>query len=288
MNLLPERRARLDSIFGDVYTCRHLSDLVLDADVTYTKNYWGMVEQARIYHTIAERFKFANVTPNGMMMPKKENVEYFTGFARCFFAMLCELQIFDKFAAWNVPAIRYKGESFTSEQAARPRASEYAHSDSWLGWDQSAIVFMIPLFGDVLNNGVRFFEHELDETWIKTLPSFTCPEAVGMLSRSRQLPYNYRLGHIYPNDIGTIHQTQRSIEAAGWRVSAEVVGYLADPAPDSFAAHTAFTDAVAAGILGWNFEFKANLRMGEIGAYDEQGRAIDVTVGEREDIPNQP
>lgn len=242
-----------------------------------------LVRAAQNYLNIAKTHRFANVTPNGMMMPKTNNIGPYNEFMRSFLDLMDILGLYDKFKAWNVPAIRYKGEQFTSEQAVRPRASEYAHSDSWLGWDQSAIVFMVPLLGDCQHNGVRFFDHDLDETWIKKLPSFTCPEAIHMVARSRAMPLDYEVGYIYPNDIGCIHQTYRS-EGAGWRVSAEVVGYLEEPHPDSFGAYTSFTRELAGLIRDGYAEFEALLKMGEVGAYDEQGRAIDVRIVSRENI----
>lgn len=242
-----------------------------------------LVRAATRYYEIAKEHRFANVTPNGMMMPKTNNVGSYTDFMRRFLDLMDMLGLYDHFKAWNVPAIRYKGEQFTSEQAVRPRASEYAHSDSWLGWDQSAIVFMIPLLGDCANNGVRFFDHDLDERWIKKLPSFTCPAAVEMVSRSRAMPLDYEVGYIYPNDIGCIHQTYRA-EGAGWRVSAEVVGYLEEPDLGSFAAYTSFTREIAGLLRDGYAEFEALLKMGEVGSYDEQGRAIDVRIVSRENI----
>lgn len=243
-----------------------------------------LVRIAQRYLAIAQTHHYANVTPNGMMMPKINNVGSYTEFMRAFLDLMDILGLYSHFKAWNVPAIRYKSQQFTSEQAIRPRASEYAHSDSWLGWDQSAIVFMVPLLGDCQHNGVRFFDHDLDETWIRKLPSFTCPEAIDMISRARALPMDYEVGYIYPNDIGCIHQTYRS-EDAGWRVSAEVVGYLEEPHPDSFGAYTSFTRDVAGVIRDGHAEFEALLKMGEVGAYDEQGRAIDVRIATRENIP---
>ena len=275
MSLLEQRNDRLRDILADVPR-RWITPLAAGIDI-FGEDFYGLEHEALYYWRVAKQYKFVNVTPNGMMMPKTENELTYTAFARKFFKLMIKLGLFNQFKAWNLPAIRYKEPTLAAENAARPRASEHAHSDSWLGWDQSAVVFMIPLVGDCERNWVQFFNHPLDESWIETLPSFTCPCAMKMLSHCVGQPWDYKIGSIYPNDISCVHQTRRS-EGAGMRVSAEVVGYLEYPKAGSFASHTAFSRARAFAISQGRHRFKAKLKMGEIGNYDEQGRAIDVEL----------
>jgi len=273
--LMKTRTERLKDVFGHT-AHRFISPLALAVPLT-TGYELGLRTEARMYYEASRRHGFVNVTPNGMMMPKKEIEHLFTSFSRFFFITLMGLGVFDRFKAWNVPAIRYKEPNLSRSNAQRPRASEHAHSDSWLGWDQSAIVFMLPLLGDVERNWVQFFDHPLDDEWIKVLPSFTCAKARKLLNQCVGLPWDYQVGCLYPNDIGCVHQTRRE-PGSGWRVSCEVVGYLEEPDPDSFGVHTAFSATDARDIVRNIKRFEAKLNMGEIGEYDKAGRAISVQL----------
>ena len=215
------------------------------------------------YHDMAKQYDFANLTPAGMLMPKRENERLYTEVTARFLDIADSLSVGDLIKGWNIPAIRHKNALTNPEHLKRPFVSEDAHCDAWIGWGADCMLFLTPVLGDTTHNWVRFFGHPrtVDETWIRRLGSFRDGEP--FKDQCEVLPKHYQPGYLYIVDIAVIHQTIRD-QGADWRVGMEMVGYFVAPPEGSWAHETVFTPDEAAGLRTGRKRYACDLKMGEI------------------------
>ncbi len=97
-----------------------------------------------------------NKTPNGIITPKKENLEEFTKIQESINNIFNNLNVYKHIKNIAIPNIRYKSvESEPEEVKSRPYYTGKMHSDAWVGHKGDS-VFLIGVLGDVDNNTVEF------------------------------------------------------------------------------------------------------------------------------------
>ena len=205
-----------------------------------------------------------NLTPNGVIVPKRETILEYNVFARAVVDVIARLGIDDLAGSWRVPLnLRWKGPRASESQVRRPYATERLHTDAWAGEHPDGITMLIPVFGDAEATRVEFFTPPPDfhASWLHPLESYARGEELAR--RYRRLEVPFQLGHAYLFDMAMFHQTVRRGNG-GPRVSVDTV--LLPPAgvaPAGDANHPK-PSVEHADLLGlgeeWLFVFGGSLR----------------------------
>lgn len=177
-----------------------------------------------------QRPEIRNLTPNGMVVPKRElNLEY-NIFVSAFAGVIATLGVDDFIDAWiHPPNLRVKEGAPTEDKLARPFASERWHTEAWIEMNTSRpVTVMIPLLGDTERNRVRFRAPgaDFDETWLRPRASYEDGQAIA--ARYRDVDLGYEKGFLYVSDAATLHRSER-LPGAGPRASIDV-NFLVRPA----------------------------------------------------------
>lgn len=113
-----------------------------------------------------------NKTPNGILKPKKENLQEFINIQKSINSILKNLNIDTCIDKITIPNIRYKKPNESSETKTRPYYTGKFHSDAWVGHKGDS-VFLIGVMGDIDNNTVEFYEpHGLFPNYLDKAESF--------------------------------------------------------------------------------------------------------------------
>ena len=113
-----------------------------------------------------------NITPNGLVVPKKENLMSFNKLQKVIFKEFEKNNINEKIDRVQFPInIRLQSGSFISE--GRPRASTKKHTDIWAGDPSGAIIVFLHIYGDYKKIGINFFEaKEFPADLVRTLDDY--------------------------------------------------------------------------------------------------------------------
>lgn len=151
-----------------------------------------------------------NITPNGLVLPKRENflafnevhrvvVEAFDGLGLGRFVERIHAPINVRLVS-GVPDAKVDG---------RPRASTKPHSDIWAGEPAAAIMLFISVLGDPRDAGVRFIEPAgFPEALMHPLPDFNDGRAI--LEGAHEYEARLAPDKIFLTDPFLIHQTMKS------------------------------------------------------------------------------
>jgi hypothetical protein len=165
------------------------------------------------------RDEIPNITPNGMLVPKRHTILEFNGLARALADVVAGLGIDDLVDAWHVPMnLRIKFDAVDDGNRGRPHQTELPHSDAWVGTASDSVLTHVPLFGDLERNHLAFYEPPADfaESWLTPLPTFS--EGQGYTARYRSLGPVARGGQLALADFAVIHESAR-LPHAGPRIS---------------------------------------------------------------------
>ena len=161
--------------------------------------------------------KLANVTPNGLILPKRENYLAYHEIHKCIADILDSYQLGEKIrlihAPVNIRLVRRSG--MAADQ--RPKASTKLHTDIWAGEFSNSLMVFIPLLGDIDNIGVEFYEPPEDfyPAFVRVLDDYS--EGAHFLERSEKYSCPLRNGYFYAMDPFLLHKTFKN--ADGWRLS---------------------------------------------------------------------
>ena len=161
---------------------------------------------------------FANMTPNGLLVPKREFVLEFNVFQRAVAGIFEDFDLCGLAAAVHVPAsLRLVTGLEDSARDKRPRATGKLHSDVWAGEPVDAVVVHIPLFGDPENIGIQFQEMQRDQelAFMRVLEDYEEGAGLGTVHYGCQ----FRSGNIYFADARLLHATVRN--RGGFRLSVD-------------------------------------------------------------------
>jgi hypothetical protein len=176
-------------------------------------------EEALLEALERERGRVPNITPNGMIVPKRHTILEFNGLARAFADIVASLGLGELVAAWHVPLnLRVKFGLPSAENTGRSHETEVAHTDSWAGTYSDSVLVHLPVFGDLGRNYLAFYDPpaDFDEGWLAPLPRFA--DGGALATRYRRLELVARSGELVLADFATLHQSVRQ-PGAGPRIS---------------------------------------------------------------------
>ena len=154
--------------------------------------------------------KILNVTPTGMILPKKDTSLEYNLLLRSWYSAIKNLDIFEYLENCHTPGhLRVKWPLPVQKDLDRPRhAPEEMHFDSWSGYSSHGCTFLLGVLGDTEKNRIRFFEPNdyFDEAWLKK-DSKPSNEILNNCYSSIDAKPKY--GQIAILDTCTLHQTYR-------------------------------------------------------------------------------
>jgi hypothetical protein len=160
-----------------------------------------------------------NITPNGLIVPKNHTILEYNILNQAFYNIISKLGIEDFITSWHVPLnLRIKLGHALEENMARNHPTEYIHSDSWAGESANSVTTMIPIFGDIAKNHVKFYQPPMDfqEEWLGPRPSYKDGQEIA--ARYTPIDFVPEAGQLIISDFATTHASSR-IDGAGSRVS---------------------------------------------------------------------
>ena len=158
-----------------------------------------------------------NITPNGLVLPKSENILAYNSLHRIVAKTFMDLGLDRHFSACQFPLnVRLISGAPNQTLDGRPRSATKPHADVWAGDPAGAIVFMMPILGDIDKVGVHFFEAEnFPEKYQGRLKDFNEGHAVA--ETAVKYDASFKLGEMILFDPFLLHQTQK--RGDGLRVS---------------------------------------------------------------------
>ena len=160
-----------------------------------------------------------NITPNGMIVPKRHTILEYNQLVRAFIDIMGMLNIDNLISSWHVPLnLRIKFGEVTEGNLERHHPTEHIHSDSWAGESAESVTTMVPIFGDLQRNHLRFYDppEEFAEDWLKPLPSYV--EGQDIADKYSLNSFIAKKGQLILTDFASLHSSTRT-ENAGPRVS---------------------------------------------------------------------
>lgn len=164
----------------------------------------------------SEVLALPNVTPNGLILPKTENMHSFNILQREANESFAALGMCDEISRIQFPVnVRLQSGSHNPASAARPRASTKPHSDIWAGDPASGILVFLSVLGDPRNSGIRFFEPKaFPASMVRTLEDYN--EGIALMEGAKELA-SFDASGWFLADPYLIHQTTKS--GSGTRIS---------------------------------------------------------------------
>jgi hypothetical protein len=187
-------------------------------------------ENALLAEMERQREAIPNITPNGMVVPKREVTLEYNLFVAAFAGLMDSLEIDGFIESWvHPPNLRVKEGAADARKLERPYASERRHTEAWIEMNTTRCVSVfVPLLGDTEGNRVEFFAPgpDFDEAWLRPLASYENGEPIA--SRYDPVDVGYEKGLLYLADAATMHQSHRR-PGAGPRASIDVNFLLRAP-----------------------------------------------------------
>ena len=176
-------------------------------------NHAAIAPPSRNDHDLGQRLEniidqIPNITPNGILLPKVEcNFEFnqlHIATQQWFESLAIEDQLHSVFTPLTLRLSRGKPKG---EYANRPYATTKIHIDSWAGDPADSVAIHVPLFGDVENTTVAFYETEAEPPlhhlrWLKDFE-----QGLKALGDTSLLPAQPRIGSAIFFDNCAPHQT---------------------------------------------------------------------------------
>lgn len=154
--------------------------------------------------------KIKNLTPNGMIVPKRHTILEYNLLVRAFAQIVESMNIGDTIVSWHVPLnLRIKFAMPNDENMKRHHPTEHIHSDSWAGESADSVTVHIPIFGDTGRNCVMFYDPpaNFEEAWLGPRPTYAAGGDVA--ERYRKLDFITPKGNITLADFATLHASTR-------------------------------------------------------------------------------
>ena len=170
-----------------------------------------------------------NITPNGMIVPKKHTVVEYNLLVSAFSAIIESLNINDLISSWHIPLnLRVKYSEVNNNNLKRHHPTEHIHSDSWAGESSESVTVHIPIFGDVKRNHVCFYEppDSFQEDWLKPRPSYIDGQDVA--KKYTKIDFIPDKGCVLLADFAGLHDSSR-LAGAETRISIDTTFVLKRP-----------------------------------------------------------
>ena len=163
--------------------------------------------------------KMRNITPNGMIVPKRHLILEYNLLVRAFMDIMQEMDIGDFVASWHIPLnLRFKASQVVKDNLKRQHATELIHTDAWAGESPASVAVYISILGDVERNRIVFYDPPPDfsEDWLRPLQAYR--DGAPIAKRYKKTKIKQKQGHVYLADFATMHASTR-FRGSGSRVS---------------------------------------------------------------------
>lgn len=160
----------------------------------------------------------ANVTPNGMVMPKYENALAFNILHRAVADIFSEIEIHNEIEYIHLPAtVRIIDGVLDAKKDARPYSSTKIHCDLWNGDPRDALPVFIPVLGDIASTTIEFFEPDeiVMNKYLGSLADYD--EGSEIAESAQKYDCTLRPGYLYIADSFLLHRTVK--RGGGLRLS---------------------------------------------------------------------
>jgi hypothetical protein len=168
---------------------------------------------------LASQGQIKNVTPNGMIVPKRHLTLEYNQLVKAYMNVIDSMNIFDFISSWHIPLnLRYKSALPDEDNLKRHHPTEHIHSDSWAGESTESVTTMIHIFGDIQRNHVTFYHPppEFKESWLGSRPSYL--DGQNIAERYSSVDFVPSKGELIVADFSSLHATTR-LPGAGPRIS---------------------------------------------------------------------
>ena len=179
-----------------------------------------LLEDRLIEHLESNVSDLANRTPNGILIPKMEFEDEFNDLHRVLAGYIRTLGMDNAIHVVSSPIIvrLVKGHS-ELDLDDRPYSSTKIHMDPWNGDPGDEVVVSIPIFGDIENTTVEYFEppDEFRAPVMNTMTNYD--EGQKLMGDCQPIELAQRLGYAYFMDAIVPHRTIKN--NGGVRVTLE-------------------------------------------------------------------
>jgi hypothetical protein len=186
-----------------------------------------ILDENELLGRIDERVdKIQNITPNGMVVPKRNVILEYNLIVQTFSAIIGTLGIDDLISSWHVPLnVRIKFGEATEGNLERHHPTEHIHSDSWAGESTESVTTMLMILGDIPRNHVSFYDppEDFEEEWLGPRPTYLDGKVVA--DRYRKIDLTPEKGDLLISDFAGLHASRR-LPGAGTRVTIDTTFVL--------------------------------------------------------------
>lgn len=159
----------------------------------------------------------SNVTPAGLVKPKRETMLEFNAMQRAYADIIESLSIDDCVDTWSTTInVRLSLPEADPTVAARPYFPGKRHTDVWSSEPSDLVLLNAMIFGDVPGNTIDYFGPPDGFGDDHLVPLTDYADGERLTPGFTRYPMDLRQGGIYVSDCATLHQTRR---AGGTRVS---------------------------------------------------------------------
>lgn len=212
-DLMVEVKIR-DDLFKNLqlYTSIYLSKCFNESSVITDKT-------LLIQKILNNKHLIKNMTPNGMLVPKRELSLDFNNILKSYIKILDSLNIFPKIENFHFPPnIRLKYGIEDQNNLNRAHPTEKMHSDTWTGANPNWIAVHLYILGDIENNHLKYAypPSDFSEDWLK--PVKKAEDGDKFAKKFKEIDYEPKAGSMILADATIIHRSYRK-PGAGIRVS---------------------------------------------------------------------
>lgn len=163
--------------------------------------------------------KLENITPNGMIVPKKEVCLEFNMVVKSYIDILESIKIEPFTESFHFPPnIRLKLGYADLLNLKRKHPTEFMHADTWTGALPNWIASHIYIMGDIGNNHIRYAypPENFKEDWLR--PIVKAQHGTKYSDKFKIIKYTPKVGSFILADASIIHQSYRK-KKCGVRLS---------------------------------------------------------------------
>jgi hypothetical protein len=168
------------------------------------------LDQGFFERNVEQILALPNVTPNGLVLPKRDNYLSYNIVHKCVADIFRSWDIDTRVDRIHVPInIRVVSGRPSPAIDERPRATTKPHSDIWAAEPAHCIMIFFALFGDYARSGIDFFEPKrFPKELARPLDDFSLGER--LMSDATQYPVDYPTGSVLITDPFLLHRTMKA------------------------------------------------------------------------------
>ena len=189
-----------------------------------------ITDETELLKTLNKHYdNIPNITPNGLIVPKRHLVIEYNLLVSAFINIVNELNINDLISSWHVPLnLRYKQGEVNQANMTRHHPTEHIHSDSWAGESTESVTIMVPIFGDTAHNRVKYYKppNSFQEEWLGPLPSYK--DGKKYAEQYTDIDFIAPKSNLILADFATLHASHRNSDAKD-RISIDTTFVLKKP-----------------------------------------------------------